>query len=59
MTERHRIEVRVTLPDGTQRPLTGADERERGGSIKGASDDLADQLETIVKESYWDFVESP
>jgi hypothetical protein len=55
--EHHFIEARVTLPDGHQVLLTGADERERGGSLKGAASDFAGKLEELVKEKYWDLVE--
>lgn len=56
ITERHRIEARVTLPTRAQKILTGADERERGGSVKGAANHLAEQLEDYSKENYWDLV---
>jgi hypothetical protein len=36
----------------------GADERERGGSMKGAASHLAEQLEEYCKENYWDLVSS-
>ncbi|HSF14278.1 MAG TPA: hypothetical protein VLK65_01850 [Vicinamibacteria bacterium] len=40
--EHHFIEARIHLPGGHQTLLTGADERERGGSFKGAASDLAE-----------------
>jgi len=58
VSERHRIETRITLPDGTQKLVTGADERERGGSMKSAASNLAKQLEDHCKENYWDLVAS-
>lgn len=58
LTERHRIEARVTLPTGAQRMITGADEREKGGSVKGAASHLANQLEDLCKENYWDYIGS-
>ena len=58
VTEWHRIEARITFPDGSQRMLTGRDERERGGSVKGAASDLAKRLEETCKENYWDLVGS-
>ncbi len=58
VTERHRIETRVTLPDRRQKLLTGADDREQGGSMKGAASNLAGQLEDHCKENYWRFVGS-
>jgi hypothetical protein len=57
VSEKHRIETRITLPDGTQKIFTGADERDHG-SMKRAATDLADQLEEHCKENYWDFVSS-
>ena len=45
VSTRHRIEARVTFPDGTQKIFTGEDKRDRGGSIKGAASSLANQLE--------------
>ena len=57
ISEWHRIETRITLPDGTQKLLTGADEREKG-SVKGAASNFAKQLEDHCKENYWDFVGS-
>ena len=58
VSERHRIETRITLPNGTQKLFTGADERDQGGSVKGAASDLAKQIEDHCKENYWDFVGS-
>lgn len=58
LTERHRIETTVTLPSGAQRSMTGADEREKGGSLKGAAGNFADQLETYCKENYWKLISS-
>ena len=58
ITERHRIETRVTLPSGAQKMFTGADERERGGSMRGAAANFAKQLERYCKENYWDLVAS-
>ena len=58
ITERHRIQTRVTLPSGAQQMFMGADERERGGSMKGAASHLAKQLEEYCKENYWDLVSS-
>ena len=58
VTERHRIETRITLPNGTQKSFTGADERDRGGSVKGAASDLARQIEDHCKEHYWELVTS-
>jgi hypothetical protein len=58
ITERHRIQTRVTLPSGAQKMFMGADERERGGSMKGAASHLAKQLEEYCKENYWDLVSS-
>ena len=58
VSERHRIETRITLPDGTQKIFTGADDRERGGSMKSAASNLAKQLEEHCKENYWDLVAS-
>jgi len=58
ISERHRIETRITLPDGTQKVFTGVDERDRGGSVKGAASNLASQLEDYCKEHYWDLVAS-
>lgn len=55
--EHHFVEARITLPGGHQKLITGVDERERGGSLKGACDDFADKLEALVKEEYWDLVE--
>lgn len=55
--EHHFVEARIDLPGGHQKLITGADERERGGSLKGACKDLADELESLVKERYWDLVE--
>ncbi|HXV64496.1 MAG TPA: hypothetical protein VEK15_27610 [Vicinamibacteria bacterium] len=54
--EHHFIEARIHLLGGHQTLLTGADERERGGSLKGAASDLAEKLEALVKEQYWDLV---
>jgi len=56
ITERHRIETRITLPGGVQKMFTGVDERERGGSLKGAARNLSDQLEDYCKENYWELV---
>ncbi|GMR22269.1 MAG: hypothetical protein BMS9Abin37_0606 [Acidobacteriota bacterium] len=58
ITERHRIETRVTFPSGAQKMFTGADERDRGGSMKGAAGNLAKQLENYCKENYWNLVAS-
>ena len=58
VTERHRIETRVNFPDRSQKLLTGADDREQGGSMKGAASNLASQLEEHCKENYWHFVGS-
>lgn len=54
--EHHFIEARVLLPGGYQKLLTGADVRERGGSFKRAASNLAEELEALVKERYWDLV---
>ena len=56
ITERHHIESRVTLPSGAQKMFTGADDREKGGSLKGAATNLANQLETYCKENYWSLI---
>ncbi len=56
LTESHYIETRVDFPDGTQQLLRGVDERERGGSLKGAASRLAKNLEERCKENYWAFV---
>lgn len=58
LMERHRIETRVTLPNGSQELLTGVDDRKQGGSLKGAASNLADQLEDHCKDNYWDMVAS-
>ena len=58
VTERHRIETRVTWPNHHQKIVTGADEREKGGSLKRAASNLADQLEDHCRENYWAFIES-
>ena len=55
---RHRIETRVSFPDGTQKLFTGEDKRDRGGSIKGAASSLANQLEDYCKDNYWTLVGS-
>ena len=54
VSERHRIETRVTLPGGAQKMLTGEDGHERGGSLEGAASDLAEQLEDYCKVNYRD-----
>ena len=56
VSDRHRIETRVTLPSGAQKMFTGEDGRERGGSLGGAASDLAEQLEDFCKKNYWDLV---
>ena len=58
VSERHRIETRVTLPSGAQKMFTGVDEHERGGSMKGAASNLANELEDYCKENYWALVAS-
>lgn len=58
VSERHRIETRVTLPSGAQKMFTGADERERGASMKGAASNLVNELEDYCKENYWDLIAS-
>ncbi|GMR22268.1 MAG: hypothetical protein BMS9Abin37_0605 [Acidobacteriota bacterium] len=56
ISDRHRIEIRVTLPSGAQKMLTGEDGRERGGSLAGAASNVAEQLEDLCKKNYWDLV---
>ncbi len=58
LSERHRIESRITLPSGGQTMLTGVDDRKQGGSVKGAASNLAEQLEDHCKEHYWELVAS-
>jgi hypothetical protein len=58
VSERHRIETRITLPDGTQKLFIGRDERDRGGNVERAASDVAEQLEEHCKDNYWDFVSS-
>lgn len=58
LSERHRIEVRITLPKGGQTMITGVDERKQGGSVKGAASNFAEQFEDYCKENYWDMVSS-
>jgi hypothetical protein len=58
LSERHRIETRITLPSGGQTMITGVDERKQGGSVKGAASNLAEQLENHCKEHYWEWVAS-
>jgi len=56
VTEAHVIESRINFPDGTQRLIRGIDERDRGGSIKGAASNLAEDLEEHCKENYWKLI---
>lgn len=56
VTEEHVIESRVNFPDGTQRLIRGIDDRDRGGSVKGAASKLADDLEDHCKENYWKLI---
>lgn len=58
LSERHRIESRVTFPSGGQTMITGVDERKQGGSVKGAASNLAAQLEDHCKEHYWELIAS-
>lgn len=56
VAERHHIETRVDFPDGSQVLITGVDNRERGGTMKGAASNFADKLEDHCKEHYWDLI---
>jgi hypothetical protein len=58
MQEYHSIETRVNLPGEVQVLLKGNDEEVKGGSLKRAAQNLAENLEALCKERYWDLAEA-
>lgn len=58
MEEIHFIEARVDLPGGTQLIVKGSDERAKGGSLKRATENFADNLEAVCRARYWQLAEA-
>lgn len=58
LQEYHSIEVRVSLPGEVQVLLSGKDEEVKGGSLKRAAQNLADNLEALIKDRYWELSEA-
>ena len=54
--EYHMLEARVSFL-GTQKILTGRDERARSGNIKNAAANLVKLVESYCKENYWELAE--
>jgi hypothetical protein len=52
--EEHYLEARVEMPGGGQALVQGSDAREKGGSLKKAAAHLAENLELLCRERYWE-----